>query len=109
MVADIGREVPKRQLLPRRFPLSPQEEVAYQAIADLHLDLDEEQTRGRAIDLFRTTVAKAIFSSPTACFETLSRRIRGIENGTARGTDGDLGRLRALAGPRGRDRYECIQ
>ncbi|MBN7761637.1 DEAD/DEAH box helicase [Nitratireductor aquibiodomus] len=97
VVADIGREVPKRQLFPRRFPLSPQEEVAYQAIADLHLDLDEEQNRGRAIDLFRTTIAKAIFSSPAACFETLSRRIRGIENGTARGTTADRDRLRALA------------
>lgn len=97
VVADIGREVPKRQLFPRRFPLSPQEEVAYQAIADLHLDLDEEQTRGRAIDLFRTTIAKAIFSSPAACFETLSRRIRGIENGSARGTLADRDRLRVLA------------
>lgn len=97
VVKDLGRVVPERQLLPRRFPLSPQEEVAYQAIADLHLDLDEEQTRGRAIDLFRTTIAKAIFSSPAACFETLSRRIRGIENGTARGTPADRDRLRALA------------
>lgn len=98
VVADIGRAVPKRQLFPRRFPLSPQEEAAYQAIADLHLDLDEEQTRGRAIDLFRTTIAKAIFSSPAACFETLSRRLRGIENGTARGTEADRDRLQALAG-----------
>lgn len=97
VVADIGREVPKRQLFPRRFPLSPQEEVAYQAIADLHLDFDEEQARGRAIDLFRTTIAKAIFSSPAACFETLSRRIRGIENGSARGTLADRDRLRVLA------------
>jgi superfamily II DNA or RNA helicase len=97
VVADIGRAVPKRQLFPRHFPLSPQEELAYQAIADLHLDLDEEQTRGRAIDLFRTTIAKAIFSSPDACLETLKRRIRGIENGTARGTDGDRDRLQSLA------------
>lgn len=103
VVADIGREVPKRELFPRHFPLSAEEEVAYQAIADLHLDLDEEQTRGRAIDLFRTTIAKAIFSSPVACLETLERRISGIEKGTARGTDADLGRLRALA-----DRVEAI-
>jgi len=97
VVADIGRAVPKRQLFPRHFPLSPQEEMAYQAIADLHLDLDKEQTRGRAIDLFRTTIAKAIFSSPAACLETLNRRIRGIENGTARGTDADRDRLQSLA------------
>jgi len=97
VVKDLGRVVPERLLLPRRFPLSPQEEVAYQAIADLQLDLDEQLTRGRAIDLFRTTIAKAIFSSPAACLETLERRIRGIENGTARGTPGDRDRLRALA------------
>jgi len=97
VVKDLGRVVPERQLLPRRFPLSPEEEVAYQAIADLHLDLDEETTRGRAIDLFRTTIAKAIFSSPAACLETLERRLRGIENGTARGTPDDRDRLRGLA------------
>nr|CAD6609827.1 ATP-dependent helicase [Rhizobium sp. TCK] len=97
VVADIGREVPQRQLFPRHFPLNAKEEVAYQAIADLHLDLDEQQTRGRAIDLFRTTIAKAIFSSPAACLETLERRIYGIKKGTARGTDADRDRLRALA------------
>jgi len=97
VVADIGREVPKRELFPRHFPLSAEEEIAYQAIADLHLDVDAEQTRGRAIDLFRTTIAKAIFSSPSACLETLERRIRGIEKGNARGTEADLERLRALA------------
>src|SRR5690606_23848426 len=68
-----------------------------QAIADLHLDLDEEESRGRAIDLFRTTLAKAIFSSPTACLQTLKRRIAGIGNGSARGTPEDRERLRALA------------
>jgi superfamily II DNA or RNA helicase len=97
VVADIGRQVPKRELFPRRFPISPEEEVAYQSIAELHLDLDAQETRGRAIDLFRTTIAKAIFSSPAACHETLERRIRGIENGTARGTEADRDRLRALA------------
>jgi superfamily II DNA or RNA helicase len=97
VVADIGRQVPKRELFPRRFPISPEEEVAYQAIAELQLDLDAQETRGRAIDLFRTTIAKAIFSSPAACHETLEGRIRRIENGTARGTDADRDRLRALA------------
>lgn len=96
VVADIGREVPKRKLFRSGFPLSPEEEVAYRAIADLQLDLDEQSGRGRAIDLFRTTLAKAIFSSPAACRETLERRIRGIENGTARGSENDLERLRTL-------------
>lgn len=97
VIADLRRTVPERKLIPRKFPLSPQEEVAYQSIARLRLDLDEQASRGRAIDLFRTTLAKAIFSSPAACLETLERRICGIENGTARGSPADLGRLRALA------------
>lgn len=97
VAADIGQQVPKRELIRRNFPLSIEEEIAYQSIAELRLDLDEQSTRGRAIDLFRTTLAKAIFSSPAACLETLERRIRGIENGTARGTEEDRDRLRDLA------------
>ena len=97
VVADIGRVVPERELFRRDFPLSREEEAAYQSIADLHLDLDAEMKRERAIDLFRTTLAKAIFSSPAACLETLERRIRGIDNGTARGTPADRERLQALA------------
>ncbi len=97
VIEDLGEIVPPRKLIRRDFPLSPEEEEAYQSIADLHLDLDEENKRGRAIDLFRTTLAKAIFSSPAACLETLNNRIRGIEKGTSRGTEEDRGRLQALA------------
>ncbi|WP_158522052.1 DEAD/DEAH box helicase [Thioclava sediminum] len=97
VAADIGKQVPERRLIRRNFPLSPEEELAYQTIAELHLDLDEQSSRGRAIDLFRTTLAKAIFSSPAACLETLRRRIHGIDNGTARGTDEDRDRLAALS------------
>lgn len=97
VAADIGKQVPERRLIRRNFPLSPEEERAYQTIAELHLDIDEQSSRGRAIDLFRTTLAKAIFSSPAACLETLRRRIQGIDNGTARGTDEDRDRLAALS------------
>ena len=94
---DLGTVVPERELIRRSFPLSEPEERAYQAIADLELDLDAESGRGRAIDLFRTTLAKAIFSSPAACAETLNRRLKGIEQGTARGSAADRDRLQALA------------
>lgn len=97
VVADIGRVVPSRELIRRAFPLGGAEEAAYHALAELHLDLDADGTRHRAIDLFRTTLAKAIFSSPAACLETLERRIRNIENGNARGTAEDRDRLMALA------------
>ena len=53
-------------------------------IANLHLDLDEEPSgRGKAIDLFRTTLAKAVFSSSAACFETVTGRGRGNAPGPA--------------------------
>ena len=97
VAAEISQQVPKRELIRRNFPLSTAEEIAYQLIAELHLDHGEQSTRRRAIDLFRTTLAKAIFSSPAACSETLARRIRGIENGSACGTEEDRERLTALA------------
>jgi superfamily II DNA or RNA helicase len=97
VVAAIDASVPKRKLLRREFPLSASEEAAYEAIADLNLDLDEANPSGRAIDLFRTTLAKAIFSSPAACLETVSGRIKRIESGTARGTSRDREKLLAIA------------
>ena len=96
VVSDLGRVVPERKLTRRAFPLSREEEIAYESIAELKLDLDAETSRGRALDLFRTTLAKAIFSSPSACSETLQRRIKGIENRTARGTQEDRDRLTSL-------------
>jgi superfamily II DNA or RNA helicase len=93
----IGKKVPPRELHRRCFPLSDKEEEAYSIIADLKLDLDEEGARGRAIDLFRTTLAKAIFSSPAACLQTVTGRVTRIDNKTARGTEEDRQKLIALA------------
>ena len=86
----------ERILKRQDFDLSPMEEAAYEAIAELKLDLDEDQPSNRAIDLFRTTLAKSIFSSPVACQQTLENRIKRIRAGTARGTDEDLGKLESL-------------
>ena len=65
-------------------------------IADMRLDFDEA-TRSRAMDLFRTTLAKAIFSSPAACLETVNGRIARIEKGSAQGSASDVEKLKALA------------
>ena len=101
--ADLGSIVPVRQLFRRAFPLSPEEEVAYRSIAELRLDLDEEAARGRAIDLFRTTLAKAIFSSPKACLEN-SRTADSWD----RSGDGarDCGGPRSASGSGGRGRRD---
>ena len=96
VIKDINAKSLKRELHRRDFNLTAPEEAVYDAIGDLELDLDEESRSGRAIDLFRTTLAKAIFSSPVACAETLRGRIQRISNGTARGTAEDKDKLESL-------------
>ncbi|MBR1331741.1 DEAD/DEAH box helicase [Bradyrhizobium ottawaense] len=89
--------IPPRELNRRTFPLSEKEEAAYAMIAELKLDLDADFPENRAIDLFRTTLAKAIFSSPAACLETVKGRIGRIERGSARGSEADRQKLAKLA------------
>ena len=85
-----------RRLLRQDFDLSREEEAVYNSIAELNLDLDDEQKSNKAIDLFRTTLAKSIFSSPEACRQTLESRIKRVKAGTARGTDSDVAQLESL-------------
>jgi len=89
--------IPPRELHDHRFPLSEKEEAAYSMIAELDLDLDMEKSGRRAIDLFRTTLAKAIFSSPAACLETVKSRIDRIARGTVKGSEADRRKLTELA------------
>ena len=85
-----------RRLLRQDFDLSREEEAVYNSIAELNLDLDDEQKSNKAIDLFRTTLAKSIFSSPEACRQSLESRIKRVRAGTARGTDSDVAKLESL-------------
>lgn len=85
-----------RRLLRQDFDLSREEEAVYNSIAELNLDLDDEQKSNKAIDLFRTTLAKSIFSSPEACRQTLESRIKRVRAGTARGTASDVAKLESL-------------
>ena len=91
-----GNTLERLPLKRHDFDLSPEEEAVYESIADLSLDLDDELKTNKAIDLFRTTLAKSIFSSPQACRETLESRIKRIRLGTARGTDSDVAKLESL-------------
>lgn len=97
VISDLKSHVPERKVMRHDFPLSPAEEEAYGAVAELKLDLDEEGGRKRGIDLFRTTIAKALFSSPAACLETVEGRVSRIASGQAKGSDADVARLEALA------------
>ena len=92
----IDAKVPNRQLNAHSFPISGAEDEAYRMIADLKLDMDQEKGRGKASQLFRTTLAKAVFSSPMACFETVQNRIKRISSGTVSGSTADVEALTEL-------------
>ena len=96
VVADLEKHVPERSLECRSFRLSPDEDEACRMIADLRLDMDDDGKKRPALDLFRTTLAKAMFSSPMACLQTARRRLDLKRDGTSRNSEGDrraLGKL----------------
>ena len=70
---DLGSKIPKRQAQRISLPSSSVEEAAFDALATLKLRSDEGVTK--APRLFKTTLEKALFSSPFACAETLEKRI----------------------------------
>lgn len=96
VIEAIKEKTLERQLIRQDFDLCSEEEAVYEAIAELKLDLDEEKRSNKAIDLFRTTLAKSIFSSPEACRQTLQNRIKRIHAGSARGTESDVAKLESL-------------
>ena len=98
VMSAIRAHVPKRTITARHFPLSTAEDAAYDLVARLKLELDDDADKPRrAIDLFRTTLAKALFSSPAACLETVQGRLRRMKVGTAKGSDNDRLALEDLA------------
>lgn len=93
---DLKSKIPPRQMNRHEFNLSAAEEYVYQLVADLRLDVDDGATRGKGTELFRTTIAKALFSSTAACIETVEGRIKRIENGQSKGTEHDVQQLSEL-------------
>lgn len=73
---------------------SPEEEAAYDTLTSMRFHkLDRHKGGAR---LFRTTLEKALFSSPWACLETIENRIRRLEKD--HGEDHpDIPELKALA------------
>lgn len=68
---------PERVVTRHFAAASPQEDHAFSLLADLKLtELDARRRTGEM--LFRTTLEKALLSSPAACLETVSRRLETI-------------------------------
>lgn len=85
----IGRHVPQRKLIPHRFPVSLLEDRVYSMIADLRLQADEGNRR-KGDHLIRTTLAKAAFSSPMACLETVENILSRLRRKDGSETHSDI-------------------
>lgn len=71
---EIRQEFPERQVIRFRSPASPAEDRAYAVLGDLKLHIDRDHKTGAEM-LFRTTLEKALLSSPAACAQTVRERI----------------------------------
>lgn len=72
------QDFPEREVFRLERPASPAENAAFNCLGDLKLASDAGQEREGAM-LFRTTLEKALFSSPAACLQTLKERLRKLQ------------------------------
>lgn len=94
------REAIKAKIKPRdtqrlSFKPSKAEEAAYGILAELNL-AEDETARNKGQRLFKTILEKALFSSPAACAETLTRRLAKIESDSSAAAKADHSALTDL-------------
>ena len=96
-IKDLVRGAFPERIVTRQFaPASPPEETAFSLLADLKLtELDARRRTGEM--LFRTVLEKALLSSPAACHETVTRRLKTIaERADAHRFAADSAQLQSL-------------
>jgi SNF2 family DNA or RNA helicase len=69
--------VPERDAANLEAPASAREEAVFAALAELRLP--DSDSRAKAGQLFRTTLQKAMLSSPMACLETVRNRLKTLQ------------------------------
>lgn len=72
------QDFPEREVFRLARDASAAENAAFNCLAELKLASDAGQHRDGAM-LFRTTLEKALFSSPAACVQTVKERLRKLE------------------------------
>ncbi|RKZ05721.1 ATP-dependent helicase, partial [Candidatus Fermentibacteria bacterium] len=90
-VKDAFRE---REISSKRTSATPIEEEAFSAL--VNTQFTRLDTRKTGAILFKTTLQKALFSSPAACLETISNRIRKLEKTVEPGWKNDISSLQDL-------------
>ena len=105
----LAKHFPERQAIAVESSASSLEESAFDLLNDLKLPSINK--KGKAGMLFKTTLLKAMLSSPMACLETVSRRIKKLEKKEGHG-DAEILRHGDME-TRGRnqdvDELKCLQ
>ncbi|ELR98522.1 DEAD/DEAH box helicase [Gloeocapsa sp. PCC 73106] len=74
----LAKNFPERQVIPVEAQASILEEAAFTLLDNLKLTgIDRQAQTGK---LFKTTLLKAMFSSPMACLETVNHRLKKAEH-----------------------------
>lgn len=103
------QDFPEREVFRLERPASPAENAAFNCLGDLKLASDAGQHRDGAM-LFRTTLEKALFSSPAACLQTLKERLRKLQTKDASHSDiAALSELQELVSAIGPEQFSKFQ
>jgi SNF2 family DNA or RNA helicase len=79
---ELAKHIPERKILKARARASAAEEAAFEALGALALTRIDQHAHGGM--LFKTTLEKALFSSPRACLQTIRNRINTIQRDAKR-------------------------
>jgi len=74
IAAQLSKQFPEREIGTEQIAASPEEEHAFSELIAARFD-SLDGTRQSAGQLFRTTLEKALFSSPAACLSTIENRL----------------------------------
>ena len=94
VVEQLAKKFPERQVLAVEADASEQEERAFEVLDNL--ELVEIDARASAGKLFKTTLLKAMLSSPMACLETVQNRIKRVSKQEDTRFSNDLLELKKL-------------
>jgi len=95
VLEQLAKKFPERQVLAVEADASEQEERAFDVLDNLELvEIDAKASAGK---LFKTTLLKAMLSSPMACLETVRNRIKRVSGKENERFSGDLLELEKLA------------
>lgn len=93
--SQVSGEFPERHVEILRCHVSEAEERAFDYFADMKLDMDIARTKGTG-QLFKTSLEKALFSSPAACIKSIDARLQRLRRKYADNEIPDIHRLEEL-------------